>query len=287
MVFTAPAKVNLYLRVIRRRDDGYHDIETVFERISLYDRLTIEPSGGNPGTIECSDPSIPTGSDSLLGRTLGLFSERSGKSVPVRVVLEKNIPVGAGLGGGSSDAATLLKALNEITGSPLSGDELIEIGKQLGADVPFFLNDCSFGLGKGRGDEVESLKNAPEFWHVLVTPPFEVLSKDVYGKVPRFGLTKGAGIDRMMTAFSSPKGDINISGDLRNDLQAIVLRDFPVLERVLSELRKEGAKGALVSGSGPTVFGIFDRQLAGLARDRLQKVFPAEENWRVCVAQTY
>jgi len=286
MVFIAPAKVNLYLKVIRRRDDGYHEIETVFERISLFDRLNIRPSENGP-SIACSDPAVPTGPDSLMGKTLSAFSELSGKQPAFDIYLEKKIPIGAGLGGGSSDSAALLLALNEMSGGPLSREQLKELGAGLGSDVPFFLEDCSIGIGTGRGEQVKRVEIKPELWHILVTPPFEVLSKDVYSRVSAFGLTKDRGVDRMVTAFSGPEEAKDIASDLRNDLQAIVLRDYPVLGRVISELLGAGAMGALVSGSGPTVFGVFDRENAQKAAAILEKVFPAEENWRVCVARTY
>ncbi|MFH1552292.1 MAG: 4-(cytidine 5'-diphospho)-2-C-methyl-D-erythritol kinase [Candidatus Omnitrophota bacterium] len=285
MVFTAPAKINLYLGVIQPRDDGYHEIETLFERISVSDRITIEPDQMNT-TITCDDPSVPTGETSLMARTIEAFRKKSGVDLHFRVTIEKNIPIGAGLGGGSSDAATLLKGINRLSGHPLGEDAMLQTGQTLGADVPFFLSDCSFGIGKGRGDIIQKVDTQLDLWHVLVNPPFEVSTKDVYGKVPAFGLTKRGGVDRMMTAFSDDNNINILAENLHNDLQALVLGDFPILERVFSELANSGAKGVLLSGSGPTVFGIFGRDEAIKAAERLRYIFTAEKNWRIYVART-
>jgi 4-diphosphocytidyl-2-C-methyl-D-erythritol kinase len=285
MVFTAPAKINLYLEVIGKMEDGYHEIETFFERISILDRIEIEPS--REGTVvRCDDPRVPTDEESLLARTIKAFREASGKTEDFRVSLEKNIPMSAGMGGGSSDAACLLKGLNEMTGSPLEEDELLGIGRSLGADVPFFLTGYSFARGTGRGDIIKKLEKRQDLWHVVVNPPFEVATKDVYNKTSAFTLTKDRGVDKMISAFLSGNNIKGIAENLRNDLQDIVLREFPSLEQVFSELRKAGAEGVLLSGSGPTVFGIFTREKAEKAAETIQRVFSAEA-WRVYLAQTY
>jgi len=285
MEFTAPAKINLYLKVIQRRNDGYHDIETLFERISIFDRISIEPAEDQT-SITCDDPCVPTDGNSLLGRVVTVFREKLGADINFRITLEKNIPIGAGLGGGSSDAATLLKALNQLTGFPFEKDALLRVARGLGADIPFFLSDCSFAYGMGRGDIIQKVETSQEIWHVLVNPPFEVSTKEVYGRISALDLTEDMGVDRIFTAFLNEKNIREIAKNLRNDLQEIVLRDFSVLGRVFSELRDSGAEGVLLSGSGPTIFGIFDQEKAIEAGDRLRQIFPAEENWRIIVART-
>lgn len=285
MKITAPAKINLYLNVLRERDDGFHDIETLFERISLCDELSIETSQ-EPTKLTCSDPDIPTGRDSLLFRTITAFNDSASPETSFRVDLKKNIPVAAGLGGGSSDAAALLKGLNELSGYPLEDKELMRIGMSLGADVAFFLSDCRFAVGRQRGDEIEKLESAMDICHILVNPPFEVSTKEVYNNISAFALTKKRGVDRMFTAFLKDGDMEGLAENLHNDLQTLVLRDFPVLEKVLSELRDEGAKGTLLSGSGPTVFGIFEPEKAEAAAENLRKVFLRREGWQVIVAST-
>ena len=267
-------------------DDGYHEIETLFERISIFDRIAIEPAKEKTA-ITCTDPRVPVDENSLMGQTVKAFNERHGKDLHFRISLEKNIPVSAGLGGGSSDAAALLKGLNRIAGEPLDDGALLSMARALGADVPFFLNDCSFGYGSGRGDIIQKVETPMDIGHVLISPPFEVSTKKVYDRVSAFDLTKNTGVDKMFSAFLS-ENDINgLAENLRNDLQTIVLRDFPVLEKVFFELRKAGAKGTLLSGSGPTVFGIFELDRVMEAGERIRQFFSAEKDWRVYVARTY
>ncbi len=285
MILTAPAKVNLYLRVISRREDGYHEIETLFERVSLFDRVSIEPAEDRT-IISCDDEKVPTDGDSLMARTVDAFRDRTGEKGHFRIGLEKNIPVSAGLGGGSSDAAALLKGLNELTGSPLEDNSLRDIGAVLGADIPFFLSDCSFALGTGRGDVISVVDTETSIRHIIVTPPFGVSTKDIYDKASAFDLTEERGVDRIITAFLKENDAKNIAENLRNDLQQIVLRDFPVLEEVISELREAGAQGVLLSGSGPTVFGIFGRTEAIQAEKLIRQAFRAEEGWRIFAAKT-
>jgi len=286
MEFIAPAKINLYLDVLSKREDGYHEIETLFEKVSLFDRLIVEPAE-RATTIICDDPAVPTGEESLMRRVIDAFNGQIGKDLCFKVVLEKNIPVSAGLGGGSSDAAALLKALNETTGSPLDKGALINIAQALGADIPFFLSDASFAYGRGRGDIIQEVRSGLKMWHVIINPPFKVSTKEVYTRLTHFGLTNNRGVDRMFSAFLSAEDIDGIAKNLHNDLQQITLRDFPVLEQVLFELKKAGAKAVLLTGSGPCVFGIFEPKEAETAREALLKVFPAEESWKIFVASTY
>jgi 4-diphosphocytidyl-2-C-methyl-D-erythritol kinase len=287
MIITAPAKINLYLKVLSKRDDGYHQIETFFERISIFDRLSIESVRDSSTTIVCDDSRVPLGEESLMGRIARAFREKSGKKVHFYVKLEKNIPLGAGLGGGSSDAAALLKGMNSLTGFPLDEAALYEVSSQLGADIPFFVSEGSFARGTERGDIIQKVETDLEIWHILVTPPFEVSTRDIYNKISAFGLTNNRGVDRMFTAFLKQGNISGIAENLCNDLQAVTLRDFPTLEHVFSVLKTEGAKGVLLSGSGPTVFGIFGHEEVIKAEEKVRHVFPAEEGWKVFTARTY
>jgi 4-diphosphocytidyl-2-C-methyl-D-erythritol kinase len=149
------------------------------------------------------------------------------------------------------------------------------------------MSGASFGLGTGRGDIVKECGPLPEIWHVLVTPPFEVSTGSVYGKVPPFALTNDMPVDRILSAFLSENDIKSVAENLHNDLQDIVLRDFPILEQVFSGLRKAGAKGMLLSGSGPTVYGIFDRDRTEKAFEMMSDMFPSEKGWKVHIAHTY
>jgi 4-diphosphocytidyl-2-C-methyl-D-erythritol kinase len=286
MIFTAPAKVNLYLKVLRLREDGYHDIETIFERVSIFDTVSIEPAEGR-NLITCDDISIPTDETSLMGRAVSAFTDKARLRKHFHIKVSKTIPVAAGMGGGSSDAAAILKGINQMSGSPLSSEELFSIGAALGADIPFFLGDDSFAYATGKGEIVTPIKARTELWHVVINPPFGVPTKDVYGALGAFDLTKVGSVDRIFSAFLSKKDIKGIAENLCNDLQTIVLRDFPILEQVFSALREAGAKGTLLSGSGPTVFGIFDEEMTEKAALEMRRVFKPEEGWRVFVAKTY
>lgn len=286
MLVTAPAKLNLYLAVTGRREDGYHQIETLFEKISISDRLNIELSSKGD-KLTSSDPGVPLGEDSLLGKTISAFRGASDQQVCFRVDLEKNIPSSAGLGGGSSDAAALLKGLNALTGYPLDKDALMLIAGALGADVPFFIEESPFALGRGRGDIIETVETGLEIAHVVINPPLKTSTKEIYGKVSGLNLTKHDAWDRMLNSFLIERDIDGIARNLRNDLQQIVLQEFPILDRVLSALGSRGAKGFLMSGSGPSVYGIFDRDRVAEAAISLKKDFPASNGWRVYTAYTY
>ncbi len=285
MEIMAPAKLNLYLRVFGRREDGYHDIGTLFERVSIFDRILLEISG-LATKIEAFGADIPTDPDSLLMRIVIAFKLASENRSHFSVKIEKNIPVAAGMGGGSSDAAALLLGMNDITGNPLSVEKLAEIGGKLGADIPFFLKNVSFGLGTKRGDEVQGIETDMKLGHIIVNPPLKVATKDVYRRVSGFNLTKEEAWATMLTLFLGKRDLTGLSFYLRNDLQQIVLREFPLVGDVVFFLKEIGAKTALMTGSGPTVFGIFDDGFLEKAEKKAKEHFPEEKGWKVYSAHT-
>ncbi|MFA6636641.1 MAG: 4-(cytidine 5'-diphospho)-2-C-methyl-D-erythritol kinase [Candidatus Omnitrophota bacterium] len=285
MDIMAPAKINLYLGVFGKRRDGYHEIGTLFERISVFDRIRLNIAEG-PATIIVKGEYVPTGEDSLLEKTITGFNLASGNRLDFNVELEKNIPVAAGMGGGSSDAAALLLGLNSITGNPLCEDKLEEIAGTLGADVPFFLKNASFAFGTGRGDVIEKARTSLKLGHVIVNPPVKVGTKSVYDKISGFNLTMDGAWATMLALFLEKSDQASLLKYLRNDLQQIVLREFPILEEVISFLREAGAKCAMMTGSGPTVFGIFDMGRLEEAAKKTKERFPKEEGWRVYDAVT-
>ena len=285
MNFNAFAKINLFLKVLSSREDGYHQISTLFERINLSDSISIEINKKST-IITCDNPKVPTGEGSLLMETVKAFNRATEKETGFDISVGKKIPIAAGLGGGSSDAAAILNGMNEITGKPLSRKRLLEIGKDLGADIPFFISNCRFGFGTERGDIIQEAETGVELQHILIKASFDVSTKDVYDEVSAFNLTKDRGVDRMFNAFLKENDVTSLTENLCNDLQAIVLRKFPVLDNVFLELKKAGAKGVLLSGSGPTIFGIFDKEEIGNAENKLRERFPAEKNWEVYKAKT-
>jgi len=266
----APAKINLRLRVLRLRPDGYHDIETVFERIALFDRIVLKPSKSSAVKIFCDARGVPTGKRSLIRRTVELLRKEEGVSKGVEVKIFKKIPIAAGLGGGSSDAASILKGLKSLWRLGTSRARLAELGKSLGADIPFFLKNCSFASGRGRGDEIKKLKSTEKFWHLIISPPVKLLSKDIYKE-------------------SSLRGGRKAASFFSNDLENAVFKKAPIVRKLKNTLIDIGAKYSLVSGSGPSVFSLFEnRKEAIRAKKLLIRRFPAAKRggWQFFTVST-
>lgn len=249
----SPAKVNLHLRVLRKREDGYHDILTLMQRISLYDEMLFSPIEHGI-TVTCPDSTLPENEENIVYRAAKIFFSHTPCPRGIHITIRKSIPVAAGLGGGSSNAATTLMALNEMQGLPCTTDDLMKMGSTLGADVPFFI----FGKtawATGIGDHFQSVEKISPLWFVLVAPSFEVSTKMVYDKL-NFRLTKRAlkyKCFRLCTVEDMVKA-------LYNDLEKVTLNLYPILQHLKELLLKEGAHGVLMSGSGPTVFGIFAQE---------------------------
>lgn len=248
----APAKINLCLRVGERRADGFHRVATLFAAIGLHDRIQLEPA--DETVVE------GFGEDTLVRRALEALGETR------RVRLEKRIPVAAGLGGGSSDAAAVLRALRGRR--PVAG--LYEIARGLGSDVPFFLSGLETALGTGRGDVLQPLPDFPRSYGIVLVPSATGLSTaDVYSACtpnPIFAAARGDLIRGVHTARNAH----DVAGLVANDLEPAALGLRPDLAESLDALRSAGALAAAVSGSGPTVFGIFaDADAARLAGDRI------------------
>jgi 4-diphosphocytidyl-2-C-methyl-D-erythritol kinase len=250
MTWKAPAKVNLFLHVLNRRRDGYHDIFSLMQKISLCDELSFSPREAGV-VLHCSDKTLPVDEKNLVVRAAQAVFEYCGYPFGVEIYLTKNIPMTAGLGGGSSDAATALKALNKIFSFGLTKEKLMRLGAKLGADVPFFL----FGnkaLASGIGDELRRAPAYPKLHFLLIKPPFELSTKMIYES---FNLR----LTTEKNNYSIPPvlalGDI--IEKLHNDLESVSLKLYPELTFFKKMLLKNGALGALMSGSGPTVFGIY------------------------------
>jgi 4-diphosphocytidyl-2-C-methyl-D-erythritol kinase len=275
----SPAKVNLYLRVLRRREDGYHDILTLMQKISLCDEMTFA-SGARGIVIRCPDSPLPEDEGNIVYRAAALFFSRTAAPPGIEITIRKKIPIAAGLGGGSSNAATTLMTLNEISGSPLAREELLEMGAALGADVPFFI----FGntaWASGIGDRFTEAAPLPSLWVVLINPGFAVPTKSVYQKL-NLELTNTQikySIPRFYTVDDLIRG-------LTNDLEKVTMRVHPVLEQIKARLLESGAAGALMSGSGPTVFGVFGDEETALRAEKYLKQAHRENRWSVFLAHS-
>lgn len=251
----SPAKVNLHLSVLRKREDGYHDIATLMQRISLYDEMTFA-SLRSGITIKCPGSGLPEDQGNIVYRAAQAYFSYIGYKKGIAITIVKKIPLSAGLGGGSSNAATALVTLNAMMGESCRPEELMKIGKTLGADVPFFI----FGQtawATGIGDCLQAAENIPPFWFLLVNPGFPVSTRMVYESL-NLRLTKGR-INYSIPAFKTGTRN-NVSEGLKNDLEEVTIARYPLLNQIKQLLLSGGASGALMSGSGPTVFGIFETE---------------------------
>jgi len=241
-----PAKVNLYLRVLGRRPDGYHEVVTVMQPLSLADELTAA-AGGRGISLECDHPDLPRGEANLVWQAALKFGEAVGRPMGVRFRLRKRIPLAAGLGGGSSDAAGALLALNALSGKPLPQDRLHELAGLLGADVPFFLGRGP-AVGRGIGTRLSPLP-LPPYCYLLLNPGLPLSTRWVYENLDLGQLT--AGPERDTWNAEQPERWVI------NDLATVACKRFPELKDLLARLKQLGARAQGLSGSGPTIFGLF------------------------------
>lgn len=247
-----PAKVNIRLKVTGRRSDGYHELVSVMVPVGLFDVLELTVLRGGRVAITCRDPEVPTDENNLIYKAARSFMSRAGINDGIVVNLSKNIPLAAGLGGGSSDAAATLLALNRIYSSPLADSDILELAVDLGADVPFFLS-CRPSLVTGIGDILEPIPNWPELWYIIITPPIQVSTSWVYRNL-KLVLTTN---EYAYILDILKKRVYSISSILENDLEKVTSASFPIINTLKKLLMDAGAEGAIMSGSGPSVFGIF------------------------------
>jgi len=255
----SPCKVNFLLNILSKRADGFHELETVMQPINLCDELTFEQTGGGI-KLTCSDPTLPTDASNLVHRAASAFFQRSGIKGGARVHLEKKIPMAAGLGGGSGNAATTLLALNEIFDRVLDAEALHEIAASLGSDVPFFLQRNP-ALATGRGEKIQSLKPFKALEgcaFLLVHPGFGIATAWAYKELARFPKALNGERGRAAKLISLlESGDLRkASREFYNSLEAPALEKYPWLAVLQDFLRENGAAATLMSGSGSTTFAI-------------------------------
>ena len=277
----APAKLNLTLDVLGRREDGYHDLKMVMQSITLADRLTLRP-GRAPGIqVSSSFHFLPTGEKNLAGKAAVCFYQALGR--PARdldISITKHVPVCAGMAGGSSDAAAVLRALNRLEGDPFSPEGLAHVGEAVGSDVPYCVLGCT-ALAQGRGEVLTPLSPLPHCWVVACKPDFPVSTPELFARIDSCRIRRRPDADGLMAALE------------QGDLMEVARRMYNVFEDVLPErqlarvadikntLIQQGALGANMSGTGPTAFGLFSSQSQAQAaydvlKQRYQEVFLAE-----------
>jgi 4-diphosphocytidyl-2-C-methyl-D-erythritol kinase len=257
----SPCKVNLLLNILGKRPDGFHELETVMQPVNFCDELAFE-RGGNGVQLSCSDTTLPTDSRNLVFRAAANFLAAANVSDGIKIHLEKKIPLAAGLGGGSGNAATTLLALNELFGQPLPLAKLDELAAALGSDIPFFLYGKP-ALATGRGEKVMSLENFPALTgraFFLIHPGFGIATPWAYQNLARFpeALNGRAGRAKELVGKLQTKNLAGAAGTFYNSLEAPALDKFPILSLYQEFLREHGALAALMSGSGSTTFAIME-----------------------------
>ncbi|PIQ89809.1 MAG: 4-(cytidine 5'-diphospho)-2-C-methyl-D-erythritol kinase [Candidatus Omnitrophica bacterium CG11_big_fil_rev_8_21_14_0_20_42_13] len=282
ILLKSPAKINLCLQVLSRRPDGYHNIKTIFERINLYDELEIRNIKHDKIKVSCDNPAIPGGENNIVFITAKLlkddFNIRSGVSIHIK----KRIPHAAGLGGGSSNAASVLLGLNRLWDIRLGKRELIKYAKRIGADVSFFIENSPFALGTQRGDKISSLGIKRTFWHVLAVPELHVSTPLIYKSFAKYlRLTKPPFNTKIILRALNSGGPDEIRPFIFNDLSLVSARRYKIIAKIIESLKNYGLISGM-SGSGPSVFGLSEtkkhaeRAARNLSRFKKLRIFVAK-----------
>ena len=279
----AYAKVNLLLKVLSKRKDGYHNLLTIFERISLADHIKISkiPEGI---IVTCDKAVTAKSTDNIAYKAAKLILMTSKAKSGIRIHIQKRIPIAAGLGGGSADAAAVLVGINKLLNFNISKEKLMRLGSKLGADVPFFIFNTPFAIGRGIGDELEKLNLRAKFFHILIYPGFKVATKEVYQALD-LGLTRKNSGDRMAIPVSCD----DVGSFIYNDLGGVVAAKKPIIGKIIRRLASSLGRRAMVSGSGPSVFCLYrTRREAIGARRELLRGLPVSltRRWQLFIVET-
>ena len=274
----SPAKVNLRLEILKKRKDGYHELRTVLQKISLHDTLSFYLKKEKGISITTGHPNLPVGKNNLVYKAAQSILKASDYQEGVHIEIKKQIPLGAGLGGGSSNAAATLKALNQLFKLNLPQKELMKMGLEIGADVPFFILEGA-AIGLGIGEQLKK-KELPSLWYVLIYPNFEVSTGWAY---QNFVLTNQQFRFNLHKFLKTPEG---ISHILFNHLEEVISRKYPQIAIMKQILVSVGTLGALMTGSGPTVFGLFKDEKSSMRAYEKIKGRVARRGWIVFKAHS-
>ena len=305
MVLNSYAKLNLYLEVLSRRKDKYHNLEAIFERTDLADKIILKSRRDNRIRITANSREVPCDESNLAFSAARLLKDKFNLKAGLDIKIIKRIPVASGMAGGSSNAACVLMGLNKLWKLRLNKKKLLELGKSLGADVPFFMHNCPFARGLGRGDEIHPLNSLGKvrFWHIVVVPRIQVSTASVYQKWDKIPqkvrltplddiLSKNSHLTGLTSPYSNVK--ILISALRRNDfslikrglfnsLEQTSIKLYPEIARIKEELARLGLKSILMSGSGPAVMAIVSSRKEALSLGRQLK---RNRFWRIYVTRT-
>jgi 4-diphosphocytidyl-2-C-methyl-D-erythritol kinase len=254
----SPAKVNLTLEVLGKRPDGYHEIRSIMQPVDLFDEVKIDVLDGTGIAIETKGPKIPRGNRNLAWKAADIFIKESGLRAKVNIFIKKAIPAGAGLGGGSSNAASVLVGLNKIT-EKLTQQDLMDISPKIGADVAFFI-DCRSAVAEGIGETITTIRDLPLFHYILINPGFKVSTRDTYKQW-----------DKLQTGAKNPDNTVETitlfkkgQFPLRNDLEQAAIDLYPEIKALKELVLNLGIEPTSMTGSGPTVFAVFKEEKGGL-----------------------
>ena len=271
IVLKSYGKINLGLDVLRRREDGYHEVRMIMQTVGLYDVLTMKKRKDDKIEMTCNLSFLPTDERNLVYKAVKLIKDKYHIKDGVEINLSKRIPVAAGMAGGSSNCAAALKGMNQLFDLGLSIDELCEIGVTLGADVPY----CIWGgtaLSEGIGEKLSRVDAMPDCYILIAKPGISVSTAFVYKNHDLPALSKHPDIDGMLECLKE-KDLTGICDRLENVLETVTIKEYPIIEKVKKHLMDQGAKGALMSGSGPTIFAIFeDKKTADDAMESLRSI---------------
>lgn len=259
ILLQAHAKVNLGLLVLNKRSDGYHDIETIFQEIAWHDVVELTFAPGI--SMECTLPGLPVDASNLCIRAAAHLRQWTNFEGGAHIRLVKNIPIGSGLGGGSSDAAAVLRGLNSLWETALPDDELLRLGAELGSDIPFFIHGGT-AFGSGRGEMLEHRTAGIANWIVVVVPPLHISSAWAYANV-----TPNPSSERNLHMIFDklPNLEFEDLDQMTNDFESAIFRQYPAIRDIKYQLQEHGALSSLMSGSGSSVFGLFDSEATARA----------------------
>lgn len=278
LTLQAPAKVNLRLKVLNRRSDGYHNLINIMERVSIHDEVDIKIVEKGL-TVECDHESVPEDEENIAFKALKEILAYSSRNVGVEVKIKKNIPVASGMGGGSSNAAAVIKGINQMLKLKLPKEKLLQIGTKVGADVPFFLFEGP-AVAEGIGEQLKKIKAMPKLLFLIINPGIRVSTAAVYNKF-NGRVVDDDELSEIPNAYRTKK---DVAKILSNDLERITIKEFPVIGEIKDAMLSQGAIASMMTGSGSTVFGLFsDKNKLTKAYDSIMK--QAGEEWKVFMAE--
>ena len=279
IVIDAYGKINLALDVLYPRDDGYHEIDTIMQQIDLKDTIILRNIDAYDIILECNERDVPLDETNLAYKAWDRIVKESNLKKGIHITIKKNIPVAAGLAGGSTDAAAVLKGLNQLWNLNLSQEKLMEIGAEIGADVPF----CILGgtaRARGKGEKLTRVKSFSNKLVLLANIGIPISSGYVYEKLDLKANRIKIDVDRLVEYIEADDTE-NLAANMANTMELVVLEEYPVIGQIKEDMMKYGALGSLMSGSGPTVFGIFDseenlKRCKEYLERKVEKVFSAK-----------